>query len=122
MYWGMKKGAYALFSKGCSLAKEKTFLDKFVSELISAGLVGRASEIANDWNKNITSKEIVEKSLENLGISDKLTKDILRKQISNYATSDYGETIGEAFADYYANGKNSKSLSKEIIKVMKGMI
>lgn len=50
MYWGMKKGAYELFSKGCSLAKEKTFLDKFVSELISAGLVGRASEIANDWN------------------------------------------------------------------------
>ena len=79
-------------------------------------------QIANDWNKNITSKEIVEKSFKNLGISDKLTKDILRKQISNYASSDYGETIGEAFADYYANGKNSKSLSKEIIKVMKGMI
>ncbi|MEE0127891.1 MAG: hypothetical protein UE116_06350 [Clostridia bacterium] len=79
-------------------------------------------QIANDWNKNITSKEIVEKSFKNLGISDKLTKDILRKQISNYTSIDYGETIGEAFADYYANGKNSKSLSKEIIKVMKGMI
>ena len=50
MYWGMKKGAYALFLKGCSLVKEKMFLDKFVSELISAGLVVRASEIANDWN------------------------------------------------------------------------
>ena len=79
-------------------------------------------QIANDWNKNITSKEIVEKSFKNLGISDKLTKDILRKQISNYTSIYYGETIGEAFADYYSNGKNSKSLSKEIIKVMKGMI
>ncbi len=79
-------------------------------------------DIANDWNKNITSKEIVEKAFKNLGISDKLTKDILRKQISNYATSDYGETIGEAFADYYVNGNISKLLSKEIIKVMKGMI
>ncbi len=44
----------------------------------------------------------MEKVFKNLGISDKLTKDILRKQIANYATSDYGETIGEAFADYYA--------------------
>lgn len=78
--------------------------------------------IANDWNKNITSKEIVEKAFKNLGINDKMAKDILRKQISNYAISDYGETIGEAFADYYANGNISKSLSKEIIKVMKGMI
>lgn len=51
-----------------------------------------------------------------------MTKDILRKQISDYATSDYEGTIGEAFADYYANGNISKSLSKEIIKAMKGMI
>lgn len=64
----------------------------------------------------------MEKVFKNLGISGKLTKDILRKQIANYATSDYGEAIGEAFADYYANGNISKSLSKEIIKVMKGMI
>ena len=79
-------------------------------------------QIANDWNKNITAKEIVKKSFKNLGINDKILQDSLRSQISNYAISTYGETIGEAFADYYANGKNSKSLSKEIIRVMKGMI
>lgn len=80
------------------------------------------NRIANDWNKNITSKEIVEKAFSNLGIDDKLTKDILRNNISSYAISNYGETIGEAFADYYAKKEKSSVLSKEIIKVMKGMI
>lgn len=80
------------------------------------------NDIANDWNKNITAKEIVKKAFANLSISDKLTQDMLRNNISNYATSNYGETIGEAFADYYANKSNSRILSKEIIKVMKGMV
>lgn len=109
--------------------KGTTYKDMGIHELghsivyrIIKNKYGNPKAIANDWNKNITAKEIVEKAFKNLGISDKLTKDILRKQISNYATSDYGETIGEAFADYYANGNTSKSLSKEIIKVMKGMI
>lgn len=45
---------------------------------------------------------------------------MLRTQISNYASSDYGEIRG--VCRLLCNGKNSKSLSKEIIKVMKGMI
>ena len=80
------------------------------------------NDIVNDWNKNITAKEIVEKTFANLKISDKLTQDMLRNNISNYATSNYGETIGEAFADYYANKNNAKILSREIVKVMKGMV
>ncbi len=78
--------------------------------------------ISNDWNKNITAKEIVQEAFKNLEINDKLTKDILRNNISNYAVSNYGETIGEAFADYYSNREKSNILSKEIIKVMKGMV
>ncbi len=34
----------------------------------------------------------------------------------------YSETIGEAFSDYYRNGKNASILSREIIKIMRGMI
>lgn len=78
--------------------------------------------IAFDWNNEITAKEIIKKSFNNLGISDKLTQDILRNNISKYAVSNYSETIGEAFADYYANKEKSNTISKEIIKVMKGMI
>ena len=79
-------------------------------------------QIANDWNNDITAKEIIEESFTNLGISDKLAKRTLRNNISTYARRKYSETIGEAFADYYANGNKATILSKEIIKVMKGMI
>ncbi len=80
------------------------------------------NDMTNDWNKNITAKKIVEKAFSNLKISDKLTQDMLRNNISNYATLNYEETIGEAFADYYANKNNAKILSREIVKVMKGMV
>lgn len=79
-------------------------------------------DIINDWNKNITTKEIVQKAFTNLGVNDKLTKTILRNNISVYARRKYSETIGEAFADYYANKEKSNMLSKEIINIMKGMI
>lgn len=78
------------------------------------------NDIANDWNKNITAKEIVSQAFTNLGADDKLTRTILRNNISTYARSKYSETIGEAFADYYANRENASILSKEIIKIMKG--
>lgn len=80
------------------------------------------SDRANDWNKDITAKQIVQKAFTNLGVNDKLTKTILRNNISVYARRKYSETIGEAFADYYANKEKSNILSKEIIEVMKGMI
>lgn len=79
-------------------------------------------DIVNDWNKDITAKEIVNQAFTNLRVNDKLTKTILRNDISTYARRKYSETIGEAFADYYANREKSNILSKEIIKVMKGMI
>lgn len=82
----------------------------------------RKDDIVNDWNNNITAEEITQKAFDNLGISDKITKSMLRKNISEYSISNYGETIAEAFADYYSNKNNAHVLSKEIIKVMKGMM
>lgn len=76
----------------------------------------------NDWNQSLTSKEIVQKAFNNLGINDKITQDILRKNISIYSKRNYSENIAEAFVDYYANKNSASVLSKEIIKVMKGMI
>ena len=79
-------------------------------------------QIANDWNNDITAKQILNKAFTNLGINDKFNKNILRNNISKYARTKYSETIGEAFADYYANKEKSSVLSREIIKVMKGMV
>lgn len=78
--------------------------------------------IINDWNNDITAKKIVTKAFNNLGINDKITQNILRNNISKYATSKWSETIGEAFSDFYRNGKSASVLSKEIIKIMKGMV
>lgn len=78
--------------------------------------------IIKDWNDDITTKEIVAKAFNNLGISDKMSQNLLRSNISKYAMTKYSETIGEAFADYYKNKNNASILSKEIIKIMKGMI
>ena len=78
--------------------------------------------IIKDWNNDITTKEIVAKAFNNLGISDKMSQNLLRSNISKYAMTKYSETIGEAFADYYKNKNNASVLSKEIVKIMKGMI
>lgn len=78
--------------------------------------------IINNWNKDITAKQIVNKAFTNLGVNDKLARTMLRNNISIYAKTKHSETIGEAFADYYANKEKANILSKEIIKVMKGMI
>lgn len=78
--------------------------------------------IIKDWNNDITTKEIITKAFNNLGINDKMSQNLLRNNISKYARTKYSETIGEAFADYYKNKNNASVLSKEIIKIMKGMI
>lgn len=78
--------------------------------------------IIEDWNNDITTKEIVTKAFNNLGINDKMSQNLLRSNISTYATSKWSETIGEAFSDYYRNGRNASILSREIVKVMKGMM
>lgn len=91
-------------------------------EIIKKTNKGNLKTMRFDYNNNITTNNIVEKAFNNLKIYDRLQKEKNIKNISNYAITDSQETIGEAFADYYANKKKASKLSKEIIKIMKGMI
>lgn len=79
--------------------------------------------LATDWNNNITAQRIVNEALENLKINDIMQKRKSLKEISTHAVKyNANETIAEAFVDYYTNKNNARTLSKEIINVMKGMI
>lgn len=76
-----------------------------------------------DSENNITVNKILEKSFNKIGASDIIEKNILIKNISDYAHKYKGqEIIAEAFADYYANKNNATLLSKTILETMKGMI
>ncbi len=83
---------------------------------------GNLKAMSFDYSNNITTNNIVEKAFNNLNIYDKIQKEKTIKNISNYAIVDSQETIGEAFADYYSNKEKANKLSKEIIRVMKGMM
>ena len=57
--------------------------------------------------------------------ANKLTKRKLgindwAKSISGYANSNKHEMVAEAFADFYANGNKAKTISKEIMKLLRG--
>lgn len=75
-----------------------------------------------DYDNNITVNNIIKKAFNNLKIYDSIKQEKAIKNISNYAYIDKAETIGEAFADYYCNKEKANILSKEIVKVMKGMM
>ena len=51
MYWGAKKGAYALWVHGNELTKEKFFLDGFTGELRKVGLHEFADGYMKRWQK-----------------------------------------------------------------------
>lgn len=79
--------------------------------------------LATDWNNNITAQEIVNEAFENLKINDIMQKRKSLREISTHAVKyNANETIAETFVDYYTNKNNARTLSKEIINVMKGMI
>ena len=79
--------------------------------------------LATDWSNNITAQRIVNEAFENLKINDIIQKRKSLKEISTHAVKyTANETIAEAFVDYYTNKNNARTLSKEIINVMKGMI
>ena len=75
-----------------------------------------------DYDNNITTDNIVQKAFNKLKIYDTMGQEKAIRNISNYALTDSSETIAEAFADYYCNREKANALSKEIIKVMKGMM
>lgn len=75
-----------------------------------------------DYDNNITTDNIMRKAFDNLKIYDKIQKENSVKRISNYALTDSSEAVAEAFADYYCNKEKANILSKEVIKVVKGMM
>lgn len=79
--------------------------------------------LATDWNNDITSTSILNQAFKKCKINDIINQKKAIKNISNYAYKAKGqEIIAEAFVDYYTNREKSSLLSKNIIKVMKGMI
>ncbi len=75
-----------------------------------------------DWENNISAKEIVNEALNNIKITDYDKRYKAVFNLSKYSLENASETVAEAFADYYANGKKSKKISKEIIKIMRGRL
>lgn len=70
-------------------------------------------------NSEYASK-ILDEAMER--ITTKKTLPELRREISEYAMKDEGETIAEAIADYYMNGHNAAVLSRQIVRVIGGML
>lgn len=93
-----------------------------IYEIIKKKHNGNANLINNDWCNSITSTEIVNKALKNIGIISYQDKYKTLLNLSEYSLESASETIAEAFADYYSNGRKAQKISKEIIKIMKGMI
>jgi hypothetical protein len=69
------------------------------------------------WNSCSEAKKIVRQAIDNVRLTDygtNSTRYDLIKSISRYATSNYSETMAEAFADVCANGVYANPLSIEI--------
>lgn len=99
------------------------FSINFVYDIILKIIYGNnLRKIKFDWDNHITSTNIVNKALDNIGVIDQKNKIKTISDLSKYALDNADETIAEAFADYYSNDINSKRISKGIIKIMKGMI
>ena len=91
-------------------------------EIIKKINKGNLKAIQFDYNNFITTDNIVEKAFNNLKVYDKIQKERLITDISNYALTNSEETIAEAFSDYYCNKGKANILSKEIMKIVKGMM
>ncbi|WP_195539470.1 minor capsid protein [Eubacterium maltosivorans] len=72
---------------------------------------------ANAWRRCAIAEKIVRDAASQVTSGKPL--DVLCMEISNYATTDFSETLAEAFLDYYANKKKAKELSLKIIEEVK---
>lgn len=84
------------------------------------------AQMAREWSNGKMPARIVHEAYEEIksapnsyGFPGKLpTESALRAAISQYATKNFHETIGEAWADYHANGNGSRALSRAIVAVL----
>ncbi len=91
------------------------------SKLSGDDIVGGIKAYAKVYNIDI--ERFGDNDLLNLykKFSDDGKREIKIRSISNYSFKSTSEAISEAFSDWYANGINANSLSREIIKRFKGI-
>ena len=88
------------------------------AEAVASHEIGhRLGEIASN-KANITQKDIVARAAKKIG----LKTENMAGHISKYARSNYGETIAEASADVFCNGKRASRASKAIMKEVKSIL
>lgn len=93
--------------------------DKTGIEAVAAHEMGhRLSDVAaqklgyGDWQLDKVSNEIVRRASKATGASNVSS---FRSAISGYATHNNAETVAEAFADVYCNGKNARRESQAVV-------
>lgn len=67
------------------------------------------------WQLDRVGDEIVNQAMKNLKRTD---RGKFRKKISGYADHNNAETLAEAFADVYCNGKKAKRESREVVNIL----
>ena len=88
------------------------------AEAVAAHELGhRLGEVASQKAK-ISEKDIVARAAKKTGIKT----ENMAGHISGYARSNYGETIAEAYADVYCNGKKASRASRAIVNEVKSIV
>lgn len=88
------------------------------AEAVAAHEIGhRLGEVASK-KAGITERELVARAAKNVGIKTSN----MAGHISGYARSNYGETIAEASADVYCNGKRASKASRAIMSEVKKIL
>ena len=106
----MQEGAASGFHPGIG--------DKTGAEAVAAHEIGhRLGEIASR-QAGISEREIVARA----GKTVNIKTETMAGHISGYARSNYGETIAEASADVYCNGKNASKASIAIMAEVKNIL
>ena len=92
--------------------------NKTGAEAVAAHELGhRLGEVASGKAK-VSEKEIVARAAKKTGIKT----ENMAGHISKYARTNYGETIAEAYADVYCNGKKASKASQAIVREVKSII
>lgn len=92
--------------------------NKTGAEAVAAHELGhRLGEVASG-KAGISEKDIVGRAAKTVGIRT----ENMAGHISKYARTNYGETIAEAYADVYCNGKKASRASQAIVREVKSII
>lgn len=92
--------------------------NKTGAEAVAAHEIGHRLGAVAAQKAGVSQKEIVARAAKKVGIK---TAD-MAGHISGYARSNYGETIAEASADVFCNGKNASKASQAIMAEIKEIL